>query len=517
MSDPAPDVLSYPPFGVVPRPRKAERGEGVFTPPAMLRLRAASPEASPVLRRLEKGLERLGLSSQTVPEAMDPTEIKLEFDSELATVGPEAYVLETNGQGVIIRASAAAGWGHGVQTLLDLWDSTAGNWPEVLVTDEPRFGWRGMLLDCCRHFVSKPVIFRILDGMAAGKLNRLHWHLTDDQAWRIEIKRYPRLTEIGARRSDENQGVPQFYSHEDIREVVRYARERGIEIMPEIEMPGHATAALAAYPELGCIEDPVQVTAAWGLFPNNFNAGDERVFSFLENVLEEVVDLFPFPYIHLGADECNKTQWQQSADCQRRMQEEGLADETALQSYFVNRIAAFLRRHDRTAMAWDEILEGEPEPGMWVQAWRDERIIKLAVARGFPVIASPRRYCYLDMAINQIDVATVRGFDPAAGLDSESAKMVLGGEATMWTEYVEEAELEHMIFPRLWGLGEALWCGVDNQTTLAEFEVRLAGLIRRARSLGLQPGPSFPDEVTAEAMKGRTDLDEPAPGVENLA
>ena len=516
MSDSSSPASSVFPGAVVPRPRFAEWEEGRFAPGEDLRI-SAPEEAIAALHRLQHGLGKRGVvvrSNVTSPEQAD---IVLVHPAETLPGGPEAYRLTIFPRGIRVEARTAAGWGHGVQTVLDLHAPDTRDWPLVLMVDAPEFAWRGMLLDCCRHFVPKPVICRILDGMAASKLNRFHWHLTDDQAWRIEIKRYPRLTEVGARRTDESAGRRQFYSHDDIRDIVEYATQRGIDIVPEIEMPGHATAALACYPDLGCHQVPVEVKAQWGLFPHNYNAGKDHVFEFLENVLSEVVDLFPFPYVHLGADECDKAQWRDCPDCQARIKAEGLADETALQSYFVNRIAAFLQRHGRTAIGWDEILEGEPMSGMMVQAWRDERIIKLAADRGFPVIASPRRFCYLDMALSQIDLRDVFSFDPTAGLDEASAKMVVGAEANMWTEYVDESELEHMIFPRLWGLSEVLWCGAHNLMPFDEFKARVDLLSARARVDGLQPGPALREDVAGKDLKGRTDLDEPAPGVEKLA
>ncbi len=516
MSDDSLPTITTVPDSIVPRPRLLQRGEGRFGPGERLRI-FAPVEAEAPLARLLAGLAKRKIAAEKVPRLDYGADLVFEQETDALAEPSEAYRLSVTETGVRIRAKTAAGWGHGVQTFLDLSDRSAGDWPVVSVVDGPCFAWRGMLLDCCRHFVSLAGIRRILDGMAACKLNRLHWHLTDDQAWRIEIKRYPRLTEVGASRSDEGGGRPQFYTQEEIRDLVAYARNLGIDIVPEIEMPGHATSALAAYPELGCHRDPVSVEAAWGIFPQNYNAGDDRVFDFLENVLREVIELFPFPYVHLGADECQKAQWQDCPDCQRRMAEEGLADEDALQSYFVNRIAKFLRQHGRTAIGWDEILEGEPLPGMLVQAWRDERIIKLAASRGFGVIASPRRFCYLDMAISQLDLRDIRGFDPTAGLDVESAKMILGAEANMWTEYVHESELEHMIFPRLWGLSEALWCGAENPSPFDEFKARVDRLTERARADGLVPGPALRDEIPAEQMKGRTDLNVPAKGVDKLA
>lgn len=507
------------PDPIIPRPRQLRRRGGSFVPTGRLLIDAPA-EAREAVTRLVAGLAGWGIEADLVAGSGGPKRPDLIFApmaDGAENASDEAYRLIVSPAGGRLEARTVSGWGHAVQTLLDLYDPVVGDWPLMEVKDEPRFAWRGLMLDCCRHFVSKSKILQLLDEMAACKLNRFHWHLTDDQAWRIEIKGYPRLTDVGARRADENGGNPQFYTQDDVREIVQHAAGLGIEVMPEIEMPGHASAVLAAYPELGCHREPLQPRAEWGLFPHNFNAGDDKVFTFLEGVLAEVVALFPFQFIHLGADECNKGQWEKCPDCQRRIAEEGLADEDALQSYFLNRIADYLNRHGRRAMGWDEILEGFPRADMLVHAWRDERIIKIATRRGFGVIASPRRFCYFDLAVSQVDLSDVYRFDPCEGIEGEAENLVLGGEANMWTEYVKEADLEHMLFPRLWALSEALWCGGEGKTEFAEFKARVDLISARARNRGLKPGPALRGEIPTASMMGRTDLKESTPNIENLS
>jgi hexosaminidase len=372
-------------------------------------------------------------------------------------------------------------------------------------------------LDSCRNFISKPGILRLIDQMAALKLNRLHWHLTDDQGWRLEIVRHPKLTEIGAWRMRDGVSEGGYYSQTEVREIVAYAAARGISIMPEIELPGHATAAIAAYPELGCGQEPLQVGTAWGIYPNNYNAGDERVFEFLEEVLEEVIGLFPFPYIHLGADECLKDEWKTSADCQRRIAEEALGDEHGLQTYFINRVAAIMRKHGRKAVGWDEVLEGEIASDVVVECWRDESVINLALERGHDVIASPRRYCYFDIAVSQVDLADVYAFDPSCGLPpAANGAAVIGGEATLWTEYITEEEMDHMLFPRLLAMSEALWAGPAGKEPLPKFVRRARKVMERLQAKGVKPGPMLRGDGPAESMKGRKDLHVPPAGLEQI-
>ena len=255
----------------------------------------------------------------------------------------------------------------------------------------------------------------------------------------------------------------------------------------------------------------------WGIFPHNYNAGSEQVFEFLANVLGEVAELFPFRYIHLGADECVKDEWKENPDCQRRIAEETLGDEYGLQTYFVNRVAEMLRKLGRVAVGWDEVLEGKVSTDMVVQCWRDESVIKPALERGHRVIASPRKYCYFDLAVSHVDLADVYAFDPTCGLSAGPGEAnVIGGEATLWTEYISEGEMDHMLFPRLLAMAEALWLGPLAKDSFPVFERRARAVISRMQATGVKVGPMLRADKPAAMMKGRTDLNTPPAGLEKL-
>ena len=294
-------------------------------------------------------------------------------------MGAEGYRLEVTEKAVRIEAYQPAGLFYGVQTLRQLLpeeieapdkqQAPLGGWtvPSVTIEDKPRFPWRGMLLDCGRHFMDKEFVKRYVDLLAYHKMNRLHWHLTEDQGWRIEIKKYPKLTEVGAWREYEDGTVyGGFYTQDDVREIVAYAKSRFVTVVPEIEMPGHSVAALAAYPEFSCTGGPFEVETQWGVHKDVYCAGNDRTFKFLEDVLEEVMTLFDSPYIHIGGDECPKDRWKQCPKCQGRIKVEGLKDEHELQSYFIKRMERFLSSKGRRLIGWDEILEGGLAPAATV-------------------------------------------------------------------------------------------------------------------------------------------------------
>jgi hexosaminidase len=510
--NPGGDSLSLRLPPLVPRPRRLLIGEGRFLggpDPGCWAEAAAAPVVAQLQAWWHASAAALGLADR------EQAGIRFLSDPDMA---PESYRLLITPTGIRLTAAGLEGWSHALRTLVQLAPAgPAAGWPAVEIHDQPHFAWRGLLLDCCRTFIRKPAILRLLDQMAALKLNRLHWHLTDDQGWRVEIKRYPRLTGVGAWRTRAGVREGGFYSQEDVREIVAYAAERGIAIMPEIELPGHATAALAAYPELGCGKAPLEVATEWGIFPHNYNAGDDRVFEFLEGVMDEVMTLFPFACIHIGADECKKDVWKTCPDCQRRMAENNLADEFALQAYFVNRMAGYLLRHGRIPVAWDEVLEGRCAEGLMVQCWRDEHIIRLALERGCPVIAAPRRYCYFDLAVSQVDLADVYAFDPSMGLPpAANGVAVTGGEATLWTEFIAEHELDHMLFPRALALAETLWSGPQAKAPWPDFLARARGLGEWMRRAGIEMGPALRTDVPAASMKGRTDLHVSPEGLDKL-
>ncbi|MFK7757025.1 MAG: beta-N-acetylhexosaminidase, partial [Flavobacteriales bacterium] len=330
------------------------------------------------------------------------------------------------------------------------------------LSDMPKFKWRGMLLDVCRHYFPKEVVIKYIDLLAFYKMNVMHWHITEDQAWRIAIDAYPKLTEIGAWREDvlaeEGKLYGGFYTKEDIREIVKYASERHIQVVPEIEMPGHSSAALAAYPELGCNGEQISVPNDWGVFKDIY-CPTEYTFNFLETVLGEVMELFPSNYVHIGGDEAPKTRWEKSEFCTELMKKEGLSDYEELQSYFINRMAKYLQENGKTIIGWDEILNDELTETAIIQSWRGMEGGKKAVSEGRQAIMSPTSHCYLDYSLKAIHTEKIYGFDPIPpDCNAEEAARILGAECNMWTEHVpDEKTLDSKVFPRLIAASEAFW------------------------------------------------------------
>lgn len=430
--------------------------------------------------------------------------IVFEFDTNIK--GNEAYELKVSPDEIWIKASHPEGAFYAVQSLRQLLKD--GKVPAVEIIDAPRFPYRGMHLDVARHFFDVEAVKRYLDQLAYHKLNRFHWHLTDDQGWRIEIKKYPRLTEIGGFRSGtlighdsdqprqfENKRYGGFYTQAEIKEVVAYAAERFITIVPEIEMPGHAQAVLAAYPELGCTGERLEVLQKWGVSDNVY-CPKEETFAFLEDVLTEVIDLFPGKYIHIGGDECPKTQWKESAFCQQLMKQEGLKDEHELQSYFIKRIERFVNSKGRQIIGWDEILEGGLAPNAAVMSWRGIEGGIEAAKSGHDVVMTPVSHCYLDyyqsdhsdepLAIGGfLPLEKVYSYEPIpAELEGEERKHILGAQVNLWTEYIPTMEkLDYMIFPRLCALSEVVWSPKEKRN-LDNFTGRLAPHIDRLKAMG---------------------------------
>jgi len=428
--------------------------------------------------------------------------------------GEEAYTLRITPTEVRLEAAHARGLFLGVQTLRQLAQpvlttgpapaGAACTFPCVEISDVPRYRWRGMLLDCGRHFMSKEFIKRYIDLLAYHKLNVLHWHLTEDQGWRVQIKKYPKLTEVGAWRGQGEQRYGGFYTQDDVREIVAYARSRYVTIVPEIEMPGHCQAALAAYPELSCTGGPFEVSTQWGVREDVYCAGNERTFEFLEDVLSEVIALFPSEYVHIGGDECPKARWQACPKCQARMRAEGLRDENELQSYFVRRIERFLNSHGRRLIGWDEILEGGVAPDATVQSWRGLKGAVAAAGANHDVICSPTTHCYLDYAqakhpeeptqMGYVPLETVYSFEPTPPeLSAEAARHILGAEGNMWTEHAPEARVDWQVFPRLCALAEVMWSPREARDW-GDFQARLRVHYARLDALGVNyyvPAPRF--------------------------
>ncbi len=419
--------------------------------------------------------------------------------------GGEGYVLDVGSERVTVMSTHAAGAFYAVQTLRQLFPTgleTGGTpvlelpWtaPAVRINDAPSFNWRGMLLDCCRHFMSKSFVKRYIDLLAYHKMNRFHWHLTEDQGWRIEIDRYPKLTEVGAWRNEtDGSTYGGYYTKQDIRDVVEYAASRHVAVVPEVEMPGHSLAALAAYPELSCSEGPFEVATDWGIFDDVLCAGNDDVFTFLEDVLTEIVELFPSEYIHIGGDECPKIRWENCPRCQNRIRQEGLADERELQGYFINRIAQFLARHGRKSVGWDEIIEGGLPDSATVQSWRSMEGAVHAARSGHDAIVSPVSHAYFDFDVAKTSLEQVYSFDPIpAELSGPQRDHILGGECSMWTERATQDTVDSKVFPRLLAMAESLW-SPNECRDFTDFKRRAQFHYARLNALGVDYGPESAD------------------------
>lgn len=396
---------------------------------------------------------------------------------------PEYFELTITEQGITLSAYTNQGLQHGIQTLYQLFvndfhkKQNRKQWflPCLTIKDYPQFSHRGLLLDVCRHFYDKDVIKKYIDVLAFYKMNVLHLHLTEDQGWRIPIDKYPKLTEIGAWRLDShNIKYGGYYSKDELIEIVQYAEKRHITIIPEIEMPGHAQAALAAYPQFSCTGGPIEVVNDWGVFKEIYCAGNDSTYLFIEDILNEVMEIFPSEYIHIGGDEAPKYRWKHCSKCQHKMKEEGLKDEHELQSYFIKRIEKILAINNRKLIGWDEILEGGLTQNATVQSWRGMDGGKIAAESGHKAIMSPTSHCYLDYDLKSIDLKKIYSFDPIPANLAEKAKSnIIGGECNMWTEHVEnEKELDRKVFPRMIGLAEVLWTYPKNRK-FEEFYLRL--------------------------------------------
>ena len=398
----------------------------------------------------------------------------------------EAYKLTVDKNGVNITGASAAGVFYGIQTLRKSIPAGAREvlLPAVTINDSPRFSYRGAHLDVSRHYFTPDSIKRFIDILALHNLNRFHWHITDDQGWRIEIKKYPKLTTVAAERDEtvigRNSGEydgkhygPFYYTQDECREIVAYAAERYIEVVPEIDMPGHMVAALASYPELGCRNEKFEVRTRWGISKDVLCVGKESTFDFIEGVLEEVVSLFPSKYIHIGGDECPRVRWKECPHCQQRIQQEGLKDENELQSYFMHRVEKFLAKHNRRIVGWDEIIYGGINKSATIMLWNDKNRSKV-VSLGNDVILTPKYFCYMDyyqtkrpfcnkegLLFRDNRILTLRkaySLNPYEGLQPSEYGRIKGVQANLWTEYVADFNrLQIKLLPRLAATAEAGW------------------------------------------------------------
>ena len=414
----------------------------------------------------------------------------------------EGYQLKVNRNDISIEASSREGIFYGIQTLIQLMELNKYEndieLPTCKINDSPSFKHRGMLLDCCRHFFDKKVIKKYIDLLAQYKMNKLHWHLTEDQGWRIEIDKYPKLTSIGSQRKDSSGVYGGYYTKEDIKEIVDYAKNKHIEVIPEIEFPGHSQAAIAAYPQLSCTGKPIDVATEWGVFKDIYCAGNDSVFTFMEDVLSEVIELFPSSFIHIGGDEAPKTRWENCPKCQKRMIEENLKDEHELQSYFIKRIEKYLNSRGKTLIGWDEILEGGLAKNAVVQSWRGMNGGIEAAKHGNKVIMSPTSHAYFDYSIKSTDMKQVYHFDPIpTELDSIQKQLVLGGECNLWSEHIpDEKKLDEMVFPRMLAMSEVLW-SYPKERNYDTFLARADNHAHLLRSYGVNVGlDAFPCQIS---------------------
>lgn len=491
-------------FNIVPAPADISEETGKFVVNSKTFIAAYTPEEKKVAALFNSYLKQHGLKELVVKSHVQKTNNSIAFYIRKQSEKPESYTIRKDGLALFITGHDAAGLFYGLQTLLQLMPEEK-NYPlsiqSLSINDYPRFQYRGMHFDVARHFSSVENVKKYIDYLAMYKFNTFHWHLTDDQGWRIEIKRYPLLTQIGSCREQTLMGpygtnkydgkkYCGYYTQEEIKEVVRYAAERYITVIPEIEMPGHALAALASYNYLGCTKGPYKAAETWGVFDDVFCAGNDSTFTFLQNVLDEVLQLFPSKMIHIGGDESPKTRWKTCPDCQRRIKNEKLKDEHELQSYFIQRIEKYVNSKGRTIIGWDEILEGGLAPNAAVMSWRGEDGGIAAARQHHNVVMTPGNYLYFDHSqSNNEDSITFGGYNSLekvysyepvpAVLTSEESKYILGAQANLWTEYITNPKkVEYQLFPRIAALSEVLWSPKEKRNW-ENFEKKLPVILKR--------------------------------------
>ncbi len=495
---------------IIPQPVKVVRNTGNFVITSQTSLVVTNKEDNATAAFLNRYLSNYYGFVLPIGKKANKNYIKLTSQNNVQGLKSEGYTLTSDKNGVEINGNAAIGTFYGMQTLIQLLPvekSKSLAIASVDVQDEPRFAYRGAMLDVGRHFFPVAFVKKYIDYLALHKMNYFHWHLTEDQGWRIEIKKYPKLTEIGSKRNgsiigsypgkgSDNTPEQGFYTQEEVKDIVKYASDRFITVIPEIEMPGHGSAAIAAYPELSCfpnektqlpdnmISDKSKqemangrikiVQETWGVHSDVY-VPSEYTFKFLQDVIDEVVVLFPSKYIHVGGDESPKDAWKRSEFCQQLIKEKGLKDEQGLQSYFIQRMEKYINGKGRTLIGWDEILEGGLAPNAVVMSWRGEEGGIAAAKENHQVIMTPGSHVYLDHSQTKnerevtiggyLPIETVYSYEPIPKeLNEQQAKYVLGAQANVWTEYMANpAKVEYMIFPRLSALSEVLWSSKENK------------------------------------------------------
>ena len=518
-------------IAIVPRPESLTVGRGRFVINANTVIYTDAASADIARRFAASLLPATGLAIPVRVGAAPATGIVVQRSAGLTRLGNEGYELSVTARRVSVRAKERAGVFYGFQTIRQLLppqvfregkvDSVAWTIPAVRIVDRPRFAWRGAHLDVGRHFMPKEFVKKYIDLIALQKMNTFHWHLTEDQGWRLEIRKYPRLTQVGAWRTQtvvgrqgsktdsttwrfDGQRHGGFYTQDDAREIIAYARDRFVNVMPEIEMPGHALAAIASYPELGVTGQPADVGTRWGVYANILNA-DSSTVSFMQDVLIEVMGLFPSQFIHVGGDEADKALWKTSPRIQERIKELGVNDEHGLQSWFIQQMDAFLTAHKRRLVGWDEILEGGLAPGATVMSWRGTQGGIDAARAGHDVIMAPTSHTYFDYYQSQntageplaiggfVPLQMVYSFEPVpAELEPQYRAHILGGQGQMWTEYLPgPKQVEYMAFPRLTALAEVLWTKPERKD-YRDFLARLAVHLERLAALDVAYRPLGP-------------------------
>lgn len=491
--------------GIIPAPVQIKLGEGYVQWTKSVTVVANTEIEKKNASLLQAFFSSKNIQTNITSSSSDKNKITFtEIEGPSLGKKDERYVLNANAKGIAIQANSGAGLFYGIQSFLQLISSDGKNFPFVEITDYPRFEYRGLHLDVGRHMFPPEFIKKYIDLMAHHKYNRFHWHLTEDQGWRIEIKKYPKLQEVAAFRSEtlvghsgptnnsyDGKRYGGFYTQEEVKEIVKYAADRYITVVPEIEMPGHSLAALAAYPTLGCTGGPYEVGKKWGVFPDVYCAGKEETFTFLQDVLDEVLLLFPSQYIHIGGDECPKVRWQACPLCQARIKNEKLKDEHELQSYFIQRIEKYLNSKGRQIIGWDEILEGGLAPNATVMSWRGEKGGITAAKENHNVVMTPGNWCYFDhyqdsakrepLAIGGLTpVSEVYSYEPVPkDLTPEEQKYILGAQGNVWTEYMATTDyVEYMVYPRACALAEVLWTPVQNKN-YEDFLKRMGPHVKR--------------------------------------
>lgn len=520
-------------YQLIPLPQNLKAGAGYFALNESTQL--VFDEKDTAVARSAAYLQDYVKSNNQISLSLgEGTKNNIEFQIDETMSSPEAYALIITQRGTLIKGGTPAGIFRGTISLIQLIAQQSGQEglveiPCVYIEDAPAFEYRGMHLDVARHFFPVEFVKKYIDLLAFYKMNRFHWHLTEDQGWRIEIKQYPKLQEIAAYREEtlvghysdqphqyDGERYGGYYTQEEVKDVVRYARDRFITIIPEIEMPGHSRAALAAYPELGCTGEQYEVATKWGVFEEVY-CPKEETFEFLENVLTEVIALFPSEYIHIGGDECPKTQWKNSPVAQEVMEREGLENENELQSYFIRRIEKFLNSRGRQIIGWDEILEGGLAPNATVMSWRGESGGIEAAQEGHDVVMTPTSHCYFDyyQSVHPDEPLAIGGFIPLEKvyhyhpvpeeLTEEEAQHILGAQGNVWTEYMKTPEkVEYMAFPRAIALAEVTWTGKEKKD-FNDFTRRLALHLQWLKKKGVNAANHLYDiktEVSSGEGKG---------------